>query len=435
MLQHFGVPGIQAVKENIRILNRVRFVAIVAQLTLVIFASWYLQIRLPLVWLIGLISLEIIFQIYSVWRVSQTKIILSRIEVIIPLIFDSIVLAALVYFSGGANNPFIYLLLLFIMLGTLMLSSTQLMLVAVLQLGLYSLLNIFQRPLELGSSSPLASFHLHLMGMWVNFVLTVILMVVFGLITRHVMLNKEKKIQALREDQLKDEQILSLGIMAASAAHELGTPLSTMAIIVDDLAHEKLSSEMQSDMQLLLSQINTCRHILKSLNEKNTRARHQLVHMQSNPSQGDQHFKSELQRVFQHWLVYRPQIQLTQQWSDDFAELKGYLALSVEQAVINLLDNAADASLANSSDQVALHCYCEQHQCVIEISDNGSGITPEIKQTLGVNIQPTQKVDGLGWGLFLSNASIERAGGSVQLIAHSSGGTLTRVALPLESLQ
>lgn len=421
-------------RENLAILNRVRLVAIFGQTSLILLADYYFKIHLPTAYLAGLIAGEMVFQWLASRRIKrQTSV--SAMELLGHFIFDSVLLAVLVYFSGGANNPFIYLLLLPLALGTLMLPPRHLLLIAGLQLLLYSILNIYQRPLHLGGSSPLMSFHLHLAGMWVNFGLTVVLIAVFGLITRLSMLAQEKQISRLREKQLKDEQLLSLGIISASAAHELGTPLSTMAIIIDDLKHQTLPQDLADDLTLIEKQIASCRGIIQTLGEKSRQIKAQL-----NPEQGESvtatvNFKLRLQQVFEHWLVYRPQVQLHQSWSPQAEIIDRELSVALEQAITNLLNNAADASLENGSDQLKVTCEQVGGNLVLEIEDWGKGLSAQQRKSLGAEIQETEKTYGLGWGLFLSNASIEREGGKVELL-HSSDhrGTLTRIKLPLTRL-
>jgi len=425
------VQNISPNLENIKILNRVRLIAINSQIAMILFATFYLDILLPLQSLFALVTFEIAWQLFSRHRVKNVSVISSR-EVLLHILFDSLILAGLIYFSGGPNNPFIYLLLLSIALGTVMLKPRELIIVAALELSLYSLLNIFQRPLELGESSPLASFHLHLMGMWVNFGLTVILIALFGYLARQSLLKKEKQIRQLREKQLKDEQVLSLGIMSAGAAHELGTPLSTMAIVVDDLKHEAIPESIQDDLELLSQQINSSREIIQALGDKSRRIRQQLA-MQGQAMQ-DVTLKEQLEKIVENWLVYRPQIQLKQKWHPGAAELSMNLPISVEQAVTNLLDNAADAGLANRQEVVEVVFAIESDQLIIEIRDQGQGITTEQKEAAVNHIQETQKKDGLGWGLFLSNASIERVGGKVRLLPYEAGGTITRISLPQKAL-
>jgi len=428
ILENIASPSHQSNLLNAQLLNRVRFIAIISQLFLITLAVLYLDVMLPLEWLIGILLLEAIFQLYSLSKVKNGTHIRDG-EIFVHILLDSLILAGLVYLSGGANNPFTYFLLLFVALGTFVLKPHYLLLISTIELILYSLLNMYQRPLELGDSSPLELFRLHLAGMWLNFGLTTVLIAVFGLLARHSMLKQEKKIQELREKQLKDEQILSLGIMSASAAHELGTPLATMAIVVDDLNHETdASKRIREDMELLANQIESCRNIIQNLNEKSHHTRKQLVNQHDKEIDN---LKEQLVSVFENWLVYRPQVVLTQHWQDNFESINHHLTISVEQAVTNLMNNAADASLANNNGMVEVNCSVEQQQLIIEITDFGAGLTPTLRASLGANIQESRKADGFGWGLFLSNASVERMGGKVHLTETTTGGTLTRINLPM----
>lgn len=413
---------------NLRILNRVRLIAIHTQLGLILVAIFYLDIQLPLLWLLGIIATEIIFQLISYFSVKK-KATANPSVILTHLIFDSLILAALVYFSGGASNPFIYLLLIPVALGTMMVKPAPLVIVTALELALYSLLNIFQLPLELGDSSPLATFHLHLAGMWVNFAFTIILIASFGLVTRNALSKQQQKIRYFREKQLKDEQILSLGIISASAAHELGTPLSTMAVIVDDLKHDHETSEIHEDMKLLAQQIAICRDSIQDLSNKSQLTRNKL----KDPPGLSTNLKQQLQKLTENWLVYRPSIGLVKNWHKQLTTNQTQLTISVEQAITNLLDNAADASRKSNKTEVQISAKIIEQKLVIEIIDFGSGISDEIKNSLGHSIQPTKNQGNLGWGLFLSNASIERAGGNVQLQEAESGGTLTRITLPAGS--
>lgn len=417
--------------DNVKILNKVRFVAIVGQTSMILFAIFYLEIVFPVAFLSAILFFEVLLQAYCGWTI-RTQSSVSETELFIHIATDSLILALLVFFTGGANNPFIYLLLLFVALGSFMLRPKALVLISVLELTLYSLLNIYQRPLELGEQSPLASFHLHLAGMWVNFFLTVALLAFFGLVTRYAMLRKEKQLQLLRERQLQDEQILGLGIMAASAAHELGTPLATMAIVIDDLAHEQTSSEVSEDLQLLSKQIAVCKGIIGSLNDKSQNARSQLK--QDSVQQltdSSQNLHQQIAKIIENWLVYRPNISLRQNWNEQLSDSVQQFSISVEQAITNLLDNAADASLENNQTQVEITIDKNNEAVVIEILDYGKGISFEKQQSLGVAIQDTDKQDGLGWGMFLSNVSIERVGGNIQLINSENAGTLTRIIIPV----
>jgi len=426
--------------DNIAILNRVRLIAILGQMIVIIYSVVFFEIKLPILFITILLSIEIVFLIYAKRRTTLTNPV-SQNELIFHILFDSLILAGLVYFSGGANNPFIYFLLLPVALGSFMLEPKYLLTLVVSELVLYSILNIYQRPLALGDTNPLTSFHLHLAGMWVNFILTVILLAIFGLITRSSLLKQEKKLQQLREKNLQDEQILGLGIMSANAAHELGTPLSTMAIIIDDIQHANISDEQKLDMELLQQQIIRCRKIIGRLNDKSHHAQQQLLAQVEGGLNGESkthNFKEQLELLIERWLVYQPKITLGKNFEQTVESTYYQITISLEQAITNLLDNAADASLETGNNTIHLKIYLSKESIVIDIKDNGTGISKLDKPNIGKQIQPSNKKDGLGWGMFLSNVSIERVGGSVHISdcqnetsSDNSSGSLTRIILPL----
>nr|WP_246722962.1 ATP-binding protein [Aliikangiella sp. G2MR2-5] len=124
-------------------------------------------------------------------------------------------------------------------------------------------------------------------------------------------------------------------------------------------------------------------------------------------------------------------MQLIQSWDAAIDSVAKGLSVTLQQAITNLLDNAADASLLNGSDQIRVECYLNETWVFIDIKDNGLGIGELKQQTLGSAPTLSDKKQRLGWGLFLSNASIERAGGQVHLMSQQAGGTLTRIQLPL----
>ncbi len=414
--------------ENIEILNRVRLIVILGQAFLIFIAEYLLDIRLPITILARLLAGEILFQTYSLSSVKNRENF-TAFEVFSHILFDSLVIALLIYLTGGANNPFSYLLLLPVALSSFMLSSRYLIAITVIQLILYSLLHLYQKPLFIGSASPIESFHFHMAGMWMNFSFTVVLIAVFGLITRRAIMKQDKRLQALREKSLQEEQILSLAIMSASAAHELNTPLATMSIIIDDWYHANLSSEQKDEIETLKGALNKCKQSIQALNRKSEQVRIQLGEAEAEAKDA-RLFKDKFEMILEQWLIYRPQITLSKNWSSDIENYQHPIDISLGQALTNLLDNSAEASLKNQSNQIALKVELSDEQLIIDILDEGKGISTSKVGRLGSRIQKSDKNNGLGWGMFLSNVTIERLGGSVQLLESKSAGTITRVILP-----
>ena len=415
--------------QSMVLLYRMRWVAVTMQLIVSLVAVEFYQFDLPLEWILVLIGFEFSLQVVMFFRFRRNEIF-SQNELFVHLIIDSLFLAGLVFLTGGTNNPFTYLLLLSIALGTFMLRSGQLIAVALLVIGLYSILHLNHVPLATSHGHHKEMFSLHMAGMWINFGISALLLAFFGLAGRKVFLAQQSTIQQLREKQLKDEQVLSLGIMSAGAAHELGTPLSTMAIIAEDLKHQN-SDDSQSleDLELLQSQISRCKTIIENLSENSQASRDQII---QHDAQGtdNANLRLNLLNLIDNWKVIRPQIVLNLDLADDLHEYKTQLNISVTQAISNLLNNAAEASMSNENPTVALTATVNNQVLDLQIQDYGPGIPDDLKSQLGTQILDSNKPSGLGWGSFLSNASIERVGGKVSL-QENELGTITRINIPL----
>ncbi|MDQ7048538.1 MAG: ATP-binding protein [Enterobacterales bacterium] len=417
--------------ENIRILNRVRMIVIMGQILLILMGQVFLVIQLPLAILTILILCENIVQIYAQTRVKN-KSSFNSFHLFSFIVFDSVTIFIFIYVTGGANNPFSYILLLPVALGSFMLSWRYLITLTIIQIMLYSILHLYQKPLLISSTSPIEAFHFHMLGMWINFSFTVVLIAIFGLLTRRASIEQDKRLQRLREKSLQEEQILSLAIMSASAAHEINTPLSTMAVIIDDLSHSNLSKEQQNDLKILDDALHICKVSIQGLNHKSEQVRQQLKELE-HTAPLNRLFKTELKIIIDQWLVYRPQILVSQHWSEGFDSYIHPIDISLGQAISNLLDNSAEASINNQSNCIELTVSLNSDKVVIDIEDYGLGIEESVESSAGYQIQNSNKNNGLGWGLFLSNVTLERLDGSVQLLISKNGGAITQIILPLWS--
>jgi len=425
-------PSAFAANNTLSIINRLRLISVVGQLVVIVVAVVWLRVRLEIEWLLFIVAVELVFCIYAFYRQRQisTRYLStdrqSHTENFIQLLFNSLSLSGLIYWSGGSSNPFIYFLLLDLALATILLSPRFLLVLAAIQIGLYSLLHLYAPPLQIPKASPLSAFHLHLVGMWISFVVTTSLIVFFGLLVRLTNRRQAKQIQQLRESQLRDEQLLGIAVLAASATHELGTPISTVATLLESLETTDQGAVIgEEELTLLRQQIDRCRQLLLQLKETTQRQKTSAINQQS-PDLGE-----ALKRLIRQWHVYRPEVKL--KFDSALITFRAELPVSIGYALTNLLNNAADASMNNQHYQVDCNVRIAGNWLVVDIIDQGKGITELAKASPGQSVLPSQK--GLGWGLFLSNASIERVGGKVQLLAAEHGGTLTRVSIPLEAFK
>jgi two-component system sensor histidine kinase RegB len=234
---------------------------------------------------------------------------------------------------------------------------------------------------------------------------------------------RDKDLALAREQALRNEQIIALGTLAAGAAHELGTPLATMAVVTGELQHEYAqNSEFQNNVRILRDQISHCKRTLTQLLADAGQARAEDVSGQA--------VDSFLRQVLDKWQLMRPSVKFTYHASGVEPPPQILNTQLLSQSILNLLNNAADASLKHIEVEVKWN-HSELH---LQILDYGEGLSGEAVQRAGQAFFTTKpRGQGFGIGLFLANANIERFGGSVRLMNREGqdGGACTEVILPL----
>ena len=219
-------------------------------------------------------------------------------------------------------------------------------------------------------------------------------------------------------EQLKNEKLVSLGALAASTAHEMGTPLGTIQLITADLKENQIKQE---DIDTLLEQVTRCK---QALTEMSTAAGG--LHIEGDGLTDINQFLTEL---LDSWQQSRPSVNLTSNITGTIRA--GVLAgKTLSKALINLLDNAADAS----PDSVCVSAHWKQNEAEIVIVDHGVGIDPDLLVEIGTKPYST-KPDGIGLGAFLAHEIIQRLGGVIKLNNRSNGGVLeTVITLPIAGI-
>ena len=202
--------------------------AIVVQLIAVLSVYFLLDHQIALMPLLGVIAVEAVFQLASVFayrQVSQAK----PAGMLMQLTADVLFLTILLSLSGGATNAFVSLLLLPIMIAAITLGARGLAYIAVLAIAAYSLLLI---------KMPEHSMHQinmsgHFISMWVNFVLSAcVIALVIGAMNRALQ-QRERTISKVREKQLRSEQLVILDGAAAQITHQLATPIANLQLLFE----------------------------------------------------------------------------------------------------------------------------------------------------------------------------------------------------------
>ena len=346
----------------------------------------------------------------------------AQLEFFIQLLVDLGCLSAVFYFSGGANNPFVSYFLVPICICAATLSGTYTLAIAGLSVLSYSLLLFFHIPLPILSPHHHQadnSINLHVMGMWLNFFISACLITYFIVKMARDLRAQEAQLNRWREDQLRDEQVMAVATLAAGTAHELGTPLSTMKLLLSELRTEYKNLEpLQNDLKLLQEQVNQCANTLRELVATAEHTKDGQL-----PSEPIGNYCTTL---IERWKIMRPDVIAHIHITDNQTDTHTQFHPTIAQAIINLLNNAADAS----PQEIEIEIEWNEQQLLWTIKDSGAGIAEEVTAHLGKSFIST-KTKGLGIGLLLTQATINRYGGTVSRHNRIPHGTITQLVLPI----
>ncbi|CAM3580506.1 histidine kinase [Halomonas casei] len=377
-----------------------------------------LAFDLPVTPVVGVVIAMGALNIATWWRLGRPRAV-THIEYLLHLLADITGLTLLFYFSGGSTNPFINYYLVPITIAAATLPWRHAWIIAACSMAGYTFLMFLYHPIhQLGHINSDDLLNLHVLGMWLNFGLSAGLVTFFIYKMAHALRSRDQALSRTREAALRNEQVLAVATQAAGTAHELGTPLSTMAILLKEMQGDApTNSVLHEDIVLLRQQVDICKSRLQNLVLNADRRR------MAEPEVLDA--ETWLAGVVQRWLVLRPDV--NHLFSVTEKRGRPWLAVdaTLDQALMNLLNNAADAN----PDQVAIRLDWQGDNVVIDIRDHGPGVAMSIADQLGETFVST-KSKGMGIGLFLTHATINRFGGGVSLYNHPEGGTLTEVTLP-----
>lgn len=406
---------------NYQRLFLLRNIAIAGQILVVAWVHYGLKVPLP-IWEIALvIGLLIALNILTGLRLGRPWPI-TDIELFAQLLIDVAALTALLFYSGGPANPFVSLYLLPLIIVATLLPKVYTWSMALITAACYSVLMFNHTPLPHHGGIP-NDFNLHLFGMWFTYVLSAALIALFIVRMKATLRERERLLAGFREESMRNERIVALGALAAGAAHELGTPLSTMAVIIremeKDYAHLPALNE---DVCCLQDQVLLC---------KQTLARLLACSGSSGAVQPDSlPLESYLNDMIEQWRLMRPQVPVASQWTGPRPAPEIYPEQTLGQTLLNLLNNAADASPKG----IEVDGRWDEQELTIEIRDFGPGITAEVANRATEPFFTTKAPgQGFGLGLFLANATVERLGGKIRLFNTTGGGACTRLTLPLSA--
>ncbi|MDN0082096.1 sensor histidine kinase [Crenobacter sp. SG2305] len=331
------------------------------------------------------------------------------------LVADTLALSALVALTGGAANPIASLFLGPVLFAALLSPGWFAWGLSLAATAAYGALFYWHAPWPLLGGDAAYAFHLHLTGMWFTFALSALLIAIVVARLAHDLSEREAALARAREIQLRNEQLVALGVQAAGAAHALSTPLNTLTLLADELAaghcHDAALSE---DLALMQAQLASCRDALAALKRGGEPA-----------SEAAPLFPTLAERLAA-WATLRPQVRLEQQLPCAPGPVVA-LDATFWPALYNLLDNAAEAG----GGRVELATTLADTTLTLTIVNPSGRLSAEQLARAGLAELPTDKPAGLGIGVLLTHATLSRLGGRVRLINRPEGGVCAELTLPL----
>ena len=404
---------------GLRRLLVLRWIAIGAQVALVLLTSQLFAAQVAVAPALLVCAGQALLNLFSTLFLRPEHQVSSK-TLFAQLLADIAALTAVAYFAGGATNPLITLYLPLIAVGATILPARLAATLTAVSVACYTLVSLVHRDVEIHDHE--RAFQLHLVGMWMIFVFSAAIIAWFVVRMSAAIRRRDAALAEAREASLRNERVVALGNLAAGAAHELGTPLATMAVVAGELArHPGLSSDARADIDLMRTQVSECKRIITQLAARAGNPRPEATQAITL-----EHWMAQL---IERWSLQRPSVAPRVDLRGDRPGPRIAADATLEQALLSLFNNAADASPA----EVAIDARWAAEELQVDVLDRGPGIAPEIGQRLGRD-PVTTRGEGHGFGVVLAQSAIQRVGGSLSFATRHGGGTAVQVRLPLAAI-
>lgn len=428
------VDSDQSARKNLHWLFVLRNLLLGVEALLVLVSVYGLEIPLREMPLWGILTIVGLFNWITWIRLTSSPAV-SEFELFFQITVDVLATTAILYFTGGATNPMAWFFLLPLIIAATVLPQAYTWYLVIFASACYTVLMGYYQPLPefqavtLPSDVPLTThsylehhdIQLHVFGMWFGFVFSAVLVAYFVVEMANTLRERERRLAEAREQALRNERVIALGTLAAGAAHEMGTPLGTMAILIHELEQEYDAVEfaaLREKMHILRNQIVRCKNALSVMSASAGEARAEEGRLMP--------LTRYLDEVVESWQQQKADVVLDFQIKTRGSSPSLIAELTLTQALINVLNNAAEVS----PHGVRMDVGWTYDRAAIVITDQGPGIAPNLSAHLG-KTPITTKENGLGVGLFLAFSTIERLGGSINMLPLAKGGTQTTISLPL----
>jgi two-component system sensor histidine kinase RegB len=413
---------------NLTWLVKLHWLAIAGQVVVIASAVAWSGVALPVPALVFLVCGEVGVNIgLTVW--ARRGGVTER-GVAAVMMADVVFLTALLDLTGGVANPFTTLYLVYVALATVLLPSRWAWTLAAASMAGLGVLYV-------GGGLPGANYHVSLqrrlseladeygLTVWLGFAVATASIVFFVRRISDALAERERELEEARARAARREQLASLATLAAGAAHELATPLSTIAVVAKEMQRTlpaNTPTQVSGDLQIVRDQVARCRDILDR--------------MSANAGETAGEALSEF--AAREWIGaalegFKARDRVAIEASQDAlgAIVRGP-PRALADALRGLLKNAAQAS--DDGGAITLHLGLRGDRLRVVVSDQGRGMNEEVLKRVGEPFYTTKVPgEGMGLGLFLTRALAEQLGGSLQITSRPGKGTEATMELPVSA--
>jgi len=411
-------------RQNMLQLVQLRWLAVAGQLATILLTEFAFGIALPMAPMLGVLAALVLLNIASLAAVRRGSSI-TDVALLGALLLDVVGLSAQLFLSGGATNPFVSLFLLQVVLGSVLLDRWSSWALVVATSVAFAVLTRFYLPIALPAGFDRSLFALHIQGMWVCFALVAVLLVMFVTRINGNLRAQDAVLALIQRQAVEEEHIVRIGMLASGAAHELGTPLSSLSVILGDWRHTDAIArdpELVRDVEDMQAEVQRCKAIVTG------------ILLSSGDPRGEASAATTVRELFDRvvadWIAARDF--QTLRYQDQFGEDVPIASdVVLQQAVFNLLDNAAEVSPGSIDVLLSRN----DDELILSVRDQGPGFPAEQLANLGKPYNSSKVQLGRGLGLFLVGNVARKLGGALSAANMAPGGAEVTIRLPLTALE
>lgn len=427
MLNILNLSNNNLVGLRLRTLNLTRWIAILGQYIAVATAFFWLEINFNIYLASVCILISIILNIIVSIKFLPIRTLNSN-ETLFYLIFDSIQLVALLYITGGLTNPFCILIIAPFIISATYLDLFRTIIIGIVSILSLSLLAFFYQPISSNifefSSSDFSSFQIF--SIWLSLIVS---LAFIGIYCFRVANESRKVEKALNETQIAlsdEEKISDMMSLTAAAVHELGTPLSTISVIIKEIVNElDVGEKNYDDILLIQSQIKRCSEILNRLRQGD-------ISNDNSPFINELDFPRLINEIVKDYELEEIKLNFE---IDDYFKNSNFIILRKPE-IVHSLSNIIENAYQYAKHSVTIKLILKDENVILEIINDGEGFPANILPILG---EPYVKKNeknhkGIGLGLFIAKNLINKTAGKIEFRNIENTGASVKIIWKKDNL-